>query len=317
MNTTLMRKIGQGVAIGSLLVGTPALAQDAASDATIGDRNPVTKSVQTQVDKKIDQQVAKEQEKVTADAVDALSAMVDAIDSLRNGDEQEAREHLTDAIGRFEVLTTRNPDLALAPVDTSVEVFDLYADEDAIKDAIHRVEKLLDDGEVQQARTLMADLASEQVVTVEYIPFTTYPDVLRRAVVILDDGNLDEAASMLEDEMQLVVVTSDVYPLPLLRTEVLLDEAKELAEKSERSGDESKRLTDLLDGADEQIRIGHLLGYFDKSETRDFRNEIKEIRRKTQGSGHGKGFFNRIESLFKKAHKKSSQSASVDTKTGD
>ena len=68
-----------------------------------------------------------------------------------------------------------------------------------------------------------------------------------------------------------------------------------LAEKTDRTADESKRLAEHLSAARAQLELGEALGYGDKSAFADFYKELDEIEAKTADGGAGEGFFDQIK----------------------
>ena len=67
--------------------------------------------------------------------------------------------------------------MALAPVDVSL--LDLYASPDTVKAVAKKAKDDLSKSQVQQARQLVIDLASEADIDVTEIPLATYRPQLR------------------------------------------------------------------------------------------------------------------------------------------
>jgi len=116
---------------------------------------------------------------VIKEAVTALTEINKALVALDEGKKQEALDALAAATGKLELVISRDPSLALAPVAVSVVTTDLIASVDTVKDAADRARDFLSDGEVQKARAVLAHLASEMVVSVTNIPMGTFPDAIK------------------------------------------------------------------------------------------------------------------------------------------
>src|SRR5215217_1049677 len=152
--------------------------------------------------------------------VEAASALVQTKDALRALDlkkPNEAVAALERASGKLNIVLARDPNLALAPIDVNITTYDVYTTLDAINKAREQAEDYLDAGEVQNARALLSDLASEIVVSVVNIPLKTYPDAIAAAVPLIDRGKINEAKAKLEAALSTLVTIDHVIPLPLLR----------------------------------------------------------------------------------------------------
>ena len=205
------------------------------------------------------------------------------------------------ATGKLDIVLAADPDLALAPVDVRAIVHDVIAAPDAVTALRQRAEAALDDGRLQDARHMIADLASEHVISVTSIPLATYPAAIKQAAALIHADKPAEAAAALETALSTLVVEDTIIPLPLVRAEALLDSARPLAEKPPRTAGENDRLRRLLDAARVQIELAQALGYATKDDLEALSDELKTIRRKTEGQGFATGLFDRIKRLFEKA----------------
>jgi hypothetical protein len=94
-------------------------------------------------------------------------------------------------------------------------------------------------------------------------------------------------------------VTEHVIPIPILRAEMILKDAEPLAEKQDRTADERKDLTDLLENARYQIELAKALGYGEETDYERFFEQIDEIEEKTEGDKSGKGLFDKMKASFR------------------
>ena len=229
--------------------------------------------------------ISQQRKKIIDEAVSALAETKNALRALDEKKTEEALAALERASGKLNIVLARDPQLALAPIDIDVTTYAVYATLDAIKKAKKQAEDYLEDGEVQKARVLIRDLASEIIISVVSIPLQTYPD----AIKIVD------AKAAIEAALNTLVVTDHIIPLPLVRADVKLAEAEALAQKEGRSEEDNKNLAKLLNEAREQLKLAQALGYGNKKDYKKFYAEIEEIEGKTEGGKSGKGLFAKVK----------------------
>jgi hypothetical protein len=195
----------------------------------------------------------------------------------------------------LELIISREPGLALAPIDMSVAVQDLLAEPDTVKVILKEARDLLGDGEVQKARPLLANLSSEMVFSTINIPLATYPQAIKAVARLIDENKLNEAKSALEAALSTLVVNDVIVPLPVLRAELLLKEAEKLAEKSNRSEKDNESLSNQLSEVRKQVRLAEVLGYGQKKTYKPIYEQIDQIEKKSRGGKSGRGWFDNIK----------------------
>lgn len=243
--------------------------------------------------------------RMIAEAVSALQETERALGAIDRKERDKALEALARATGKLEILLARDPRLALAPVDVSVVTRDVIGDQRALDALRERAEEALEKGRLQEARRLIADLASETVLRVSNLPLATYPSALKAAAAQLERNQPDAAKATLHAALNTVVVQETIFPLPLHRAEVALAQAKRLAEKARRTQPENQHFASLLARAREEIKLGRALGYGAEGEMQELLTEVDQIESKTSGQKSGRGFFDRIDALFDKARNSS------------
>nr|WP_313036637.1 YfdX family protein [Achromobacter ruhlandii] len=278
-----------------LIASSPAFAQDTALPRKPQEQTEVGKSVQPQVDAKATEQAAEKRKKITADAIAAVAETKNALKLLDEKRANEALAALERVTGKLELILARDPKLALAPVDVEVITFDLIAKLDTIKAVIKKAVDYLEDGEVQKARPLVANLASEIQIRTTSIPLATYPGAIKAVAPLIDAGKVDEAKVALQAALNTLVVTTDVIPLPVLRAETLLRNAEALAENKERTDKVNKTLANQLAEARNQLKMAELLGYGNKKAFKPMYEQIDQIEEKTADGKSGKGWFDKIK----------------------
>ena len=239
------------------------------------------------------------QKEVVSEAVAALHETYYALDFLSQSKSKEALASVEKATGKLEVVLARDPSLALAPVAIATHTNDLLADPNEVEKLVKEATALLKDGKVQQARQILATLASETVISTTSIPLGTYPEALKLAARDIGEGNLEEAASVLNEALSTQVVTEVLIPLPLARAEFALAAAEKLAEKSDRTEDENIELRNHLASAERSARLAKALGYGTKADFKTYFEEIESLRKRTSDGKSGNGFFDKIKESLK------------------
>jgi len=283
----------------------PALAQSAAgSSPGAAALSAASKAALPQVDDKAAREAAKKRAELAQDAITALAKTQEALILLDARKTKEALAALELASGKLELVLAREPKLALAPVDVSVITHDIHADVESVKKAVKLSRELLDDGEVQKARPIVANLASEIVIETDNLPMATYPAAIKSAARLIDSGKIDDAKAELARALNTLVVTSVAFPLPVLRAEAAMAKAEKLAETlvedGQRSEASNERLETLLNEARQQLEMAELLGYGKKADFKPIFDQVKSIEQKSAGGKSGKGWFDELKTRIQK-----------------
>ncbi|MCF3466314.1 heat resistance protein YfdX2 [Stenotrophomonas maltophilia] len=260
----------------------------------------VVTEVQPEVQKETDSQAADKRKQVLDEAVSALALTKSALAALDGKDAARALATLAEVTGKLELIVAREPTLALAPVDVRTIVHDLFANTETIEAMTDEALDALKHGEVQQARHVLALLASEIVITVTNIPLASYPAAVKAVVPLIDQGKIEEAKAALQAALSTLVETRSVHPLPALRARLLLKRAETLVEDGQRSEASNERLETLLNEARQQLEMAELLGYGKKKDFESMYDELKKIKQKTAGGGGGKGWLDEIKAKLSK-----------------
>ncbi len=285
-----------GVLALGLLAGPPMAGHAGApqAEATQSKSTPPGRSAKDQTQGK----AAEERKKILEEAVTALARTNTALRALDAGDTQKALDDLAVAVGKLELIVAAHPDLALAPVDVQVITQDLVAKPKDVKKAVEEAEDLLDDGRVQDARAILKNLGSEVIVRVVNIPLATYPDAIKAVAPLIQGGKVEEAKQALVAALSTLVVVDNVIPLPLLRAEQALGEAKALAAKKDRSKEEGERLAALLRYAREQLELAEALGYADEKALEPMEETIERIEKHTASGATEQDLFDKLKKGF-------------------
>lgn len=260
----------------------------------------VVTEVQPEVQKETDSQAADKRKQVLDEAVSALALTKSALAALDGKDAARALATLAEVTGKLELIVAREPTLALAPVDVRTIVHDLFANTETIEAMTDEALDALKHGEVQQARHVLALLASEIVIAVTNIPLASYPAAVKSVVPLIDQGKIEEAKAALQAALSTLVETRSVHPLPVLRARLLLKRAETLVEDGQRSEASNERLETLLNEARQQLEMAELLGYGKKKDFEPLYAELKKVKQKTAGGGGGKGWLDEIKAKLSK-----------------
>jgi hypothetical protein len=244
-------------------------------------------------------QVAEKRRRLVAEAVTALQETQHAFDLLAANRPDDAVAALERATGKLDLVLAADPGLALAPVDVRVVIHDVLAEPEAVMVLRSQATDALAFGRVQVARQLLADLASEHVISVTSLPLATYPAAIRQAGALIHGGRTAEAAAVLQTALATLVVEDTIIPLPLVRAEALIDQARPLAGKTQRTPEENGRLQRMIADARSQLELAQALGYATREDLEGLLDQLRQIERATQGQATaGGGLFDRIKALF-------------------
>lgn len=249
------------------------------------------KVLESEVKSQADESINQKRKEIIDEAVAAMTETKTALKALEEKKTKDAIAALERATGKLNIVLAREPKLSLAPVEVEVIAHDIYTTVDAIKKARKQAEEYLDDGQVQKARMLLRDLASELDISVISLPLKTYPAAIAAVTPLIDQGKIEDAKLALEAALNTLVITDHIIALPILRADMKLAKADALAQKEGRSEEDNKNLAKLLNEAREQLKFAEALGYGTKKDHKMLYSEIDTIESKTKGGKSGKGFF--------------------------
>jgi hypothetical protein len=230
-----------------------------------------------------------------ADATSAIQETQAALKFLDDGKTKEALAALARATGKLDVILARDPTLELAPAAVGVVTYDVQGGIDAVNKVRKQAEDFMEAGQLQEARRLLKNLASETVISVTNIPLATYPDAIKSAVKFIDQDKRDDAKRVLQTALNTQVVTDTIIPLPVVKAQESLKNAESLAEKKDRNKDDNDRLKASMDQARSQLEFAQALGYGTKKDFDKMYAQLAEIRDKTADNKFGTGWFAKIK----------------------
>ncbi len=211
---------------------------------------------------------------ILEDAVKALEAANDALSALDNQDNDIALEALAAATGKLEVVIAAEPDLALAPVDLSIEIYDSGITTSKEANKILRLARVsLNDNDAITARLLLNSLASEIRIKTVYLPLASYPDAMLEAAALIKNNQPEEAKDVILTALNTLLITEEYLPLPVITAQALIEQAeKDITDGNLENADSN------LDLAREQLKLARALGYSNVSYA-DLDDQLIELKR--------------------------------------
>jgi len=261
-----MKKVLLSAITASLLLTTAGIAKEqAGKNATVKEVNKIAIS-----NAKAD---AKSHEaKLASEAIESLKFAQNAVIALEHKDKKAATENLEKAIGKLEVIMAAKNAPKLLPIDNIIKVQEFVGTAKDVEKSVKMVKDLLDAGKVQEARALIAPLASEIDITVVNLPLASYPDALKLAASYVHDGKLEKAKEVLYIALSTFTEVTEVVPIPLLESADLISAASRVAKE-----DKAKALK-YLEAASDALDVAEKLGYVSESTTtyKMLHDQIKE-----------------------------------------
>ena len=198
------------------------------------------------------------EEELTKEGLAAIEATIKARDAIKNGDTDIALNQIETAVGKIEVLLAREPDLALIPISSVVRTEEFIGDIKTIKAIKSKIQQLISQGNYQLARDEISTLGSEVRIETTNIPTISYPLALKASAALLDDGENDLALENIQSMLNTLMVTEKVFPLPIIKAEVMIKEALNIDNKS---AEDIKKIDQLINNIEYQILLAEELGY--------------------------------------------------------
>ncbi|ARV62983.1 hypothetical protein BZZ01_11785 [Nostocales cyanobacterium HT-58-2] len=210
--------------------------------------------------KRVEQEKEKAQAKartqLVREAFDTVKETENAIAAIENDKTEEALQALERVTGKLDIILARKPQLALVPINSSVEIVHLVPlDVNLVREMRSEIKNAIANEDLLEARQLLNTLANEVRVTTVNLPLATYPDAMKEAARLIDAGKKDLAKNVLEDALSTLVITEKYLPIPVIYAQALVDEASQVVDK------DKDQARSLLAEAREQLKLAEELGY--------------------------------------------------------
>jgi len=255
-------------------------------------------NLQKNISKTLDEDFVIEETKSVKEAIEVLQKTSNVIKAITEDKMDEAKEELKKLIGELEVLMTREPEVALIPVNVNYQINDVIVDINKISEITNAAQEAMDEGYYQLAKDLLNDLSSEMIINTQYLPIATYPDAMRISAALLEEGKKEEALALLVRSLNTLIVEKQVLPLPILRAEEFIKLGAEILAGEEK--DKKEVALVYLDNADYQLQLAEALGYGKKDkEYKDLYKAIKELKKMVKKDKDSKIEFENLSKKIK------------------
>jgi tetratricopeptide (TPR) repeat protein len=274
-----MKKILTSIALASLLA-TTSFAADVKT-------NQVSKNAVIKAEKK-----AQNTELIT-EAVKAIQYTQDALVYLNGKNVKNAKESIKKAIGELSDLLNKPNTPYLLPVDVQIEAYQFNSDVKDISKLVNEAKILVAANKLPEAREVLNSLRSEIEIKTINLPIATYPAALNLALKYINENKIKEAKDVLAMALSTLVETKTIIPIPLIKAQALIANAKEIIKK-----DKNQALK-YLDEAKHQLVLAENLGYTSTSDTtyKMLKDEITKLEKEIKKGNKTGSIF---EDLIKK-----------------
>jgi tetratricopeptide (TPR) repeat protein len=260
--------------------------------------NVSDKNLQSNIDATMQKDFAVEQTEEVKQAIEILNQTGKVIDLAKNDKLKEAKEELAKIIGSLEILITKNPKLAVIPVDIRSQVIDSVVDIPTAKTIIKAVEEAVDEGYYQTAKNLLEGLTSAYIIYVYMLPMATYPEAMKVAAALLDEGKKEEAIATLVTALNTLAIDKIEIPLPVLRAEEFIKLAAIVMKEDKEEKKEEAKL--FLENAEYQLELAEIMGYGKKDkEYKEIYEAIKSLKKAISDDNETESLFDDLSEKIK------------------
>jgi len=260
--------------------------------------NVSDKNLQSNIDATMQKDFAVEQTEDVRKAIEILNETGKVIDLIKNNKVEEAKQELAKIIGSLEILITKNPKIAVIPVDIRSQIVDAVVDIPTAEAIIKEVEEAVAEGYYQTAKDLLEGLTSAYIIYVYMLPLATYPDAMKVAAALLDQGKNEEAISTLITALNTLAIDKIEIPLPVLRAEEFIKLAAEVMKEDKENKKEEAKL--FLENAEYQLELAEIMGYGKKDkEYKEIYEAIKALKKAIGEDHETEGLFGELSEKMK------------------
>ncbi|MBN2615817.1 MAG: YfdX family protein [Bacteroidales bacterium] len=253
------------------------------------------------------QEIKKQQERFVKEALDCITETNETLKALASGKMKEAQKQLHLALVHATQTMKKHPNVYYVPVNISVSSNDFVKNRQQADQLVTETKKALAGGSYQNASSLLNKLKSEIDITTINMLFSNYPRGLAKADSLLNVDKTNDAENILYGLLNSLQITQVVLPLPVLRAQALIAQAKEVDNQNHAE----TKVDNLLENANYQLLLAKTMGYgsFDTEYT-DLSKQIKSLEQGVQSGTAGpedfSGLFSKVEQfksrLFDQSH---------------
>ncbi|MEC4750387.1 YfdX family protein [Methylomicrobium sp. Wu6] len=222
---------------------------------------------------------AEKKRQLVKEAVETVMETENALTALYNHNTEQSLHYLQDVSAKLRILSSRDSKFNLIPVSFQEETVIYQGNLDDVKATTKKAMQLIEAEQIQQAKKLLAELASEIRINIVSLPLSEYPGAIDEATALIKAGKEDDAKKTLEKVLDTLVANTEIYPLPVLSAEADLTDAYELEHNSGLSKkDGKKQILQLADNTEYQLKLAEALGYGDKKDYATLYQGIQALR---------------------------------------
>jgi hypothetical protein len=232
----------------------------------------------------------KDSSNVVKQAIKAINYTHEALLYLNKKETKKAKDVIKKSIGELaEVLNTKNAPYLLL-IDSKVNVYEFVANIKEVSKIKNRVKELIEQNKLVEARRLLNSLRDKIDIVSVNLPLATYPKALELSLKYINENKIDEAKDVLSMALSTLVNVETIIPIPLLKAQSLVEEAKKISKK-----DKSQALK-YLNEAKYQLKLAQTLGYHSLSNTtyKSLKNSIDELKSELNKGNKTKGLFDNL-----------------------
>ncbi len=252
--------------------------------------NISAKNLQSNIDDTMQKDFAVEQNEDVRKAIEILNQTGKIIDLIKSDKIDESKEELAKIIGSLEILITKDPNIAVIPVDIRSQIVDAVVDIPTAEAIIDQVKEAVKEAYYQTAKDLLEGLTSAYIIYVYMLPMATYPEAMKVAAALLDQGKKDEAVTTLITALNTLAIDKIELPLPVLRAEEFIKLASNVMKEDKENKKEEAKV--FLENAEYQLELAEVMGYGKKDK------EYKELYEAIKALKKAIGEENETEKLF-------------------
>ena len=239
-------------------------------------------------------QTQKNFKKAPKEIEEALNASSLAMQSLQHKKVDEAKKQLKIATEKFDLALKNDPTLDIVPLDERIAIFENLASAKEIQHTLTEAQEFLIHYNLNEARAALAPLRDEMDIETISLPMKVFPIATKDALKALNKGDTKGAMVIMAEAYNTFLVENAVIPLPLLKAQDLIADAASL-NKSKK-----EEATKLLDGAKEELKRAHVLGYTSKysPEYKALVNAIDTVKKEIKGKNVVVKLYDKIKENF-------------------
>ena len=215
-------------------------------------------SLNSKVIAEIEEELVKRKVELTTEALTTIGKTQSLLRDIDSKKKDVVLKNGKELLADLEILLTKDPTLAVIPVNISSQKEEFVADINTVHSAIKSAQKAMNKGYYRVASDILKDLRSEMVINTYLIPTATYPKAIKVAMALIEDGEKGEAKLVLQKVLSTIIIEKTVLPLPVLNAEQMIIEAAKIDKKDHENVD---KVMNLLKNADYQLQLAEELGY--------------------------------------------------------